>query len=799
MTNNEHREIEEFVDSLHERWSGYADSNPAIFTNLAEANEAEMGLDLIDSSASALEEARGPALPPELAVLGVYAGVFAFAIGNAVWQGFKKTDTYALIQRYKESIMGSIFARVKWKPEKRIIDIKGIRYDLLLKRVDELYKEKGFGKIFGRSHKFFRQLAYDAKIRKKLLVEDINGLCFHHFFALEASKIFEELAFRYGFSYYEKISSQLWTKTWLKEFMEEPTGNKLSLDPLNAIRFDFKGYQRDFIAEYPLLKRKLSLRGTVLSFDQGLGKTLTATGLAECLGKQRVYIVCPNTLRDVWLQELRKYYAKYDDPLVAKREIYVHGSPGQEYAGKDCRFVIVNNEAITKIYDTVKDVPGSDSMLILDEGHNFRNFKGSRTAELIALREKIGCDDVLPMSGTPIKATPNEIVPVLLLIDKVFDMDAAKTYNALFDIDDVSTKNVVQERFGKIIYRKRKADVLDLPKKNELTLSLHVDNNDQYLLENITPVVNQRFLEIYAEKMNSLGEQRAKYVEYVIRYSTSGILERDKYLMWVKNYGSQGRSAGAEGNWHDITVHQMEEYADRYVIPNVPREQLNDFRNIHAQVLLTRRSAMGEAIGEIMPKMRTQMYLDLWKANKGEIIKRIRECPQKTVIFSIFLPVVRQIHADLNEAGVGAVLVTGDVKNERTAVIDKFKNDDDVEVMVATSQTLSVGVTLVEATQMFFFGTPWRSADYNQAADRIHRIGQKFDVTIYNVILGTTKPNLSTRMQDILRWSERMFGTMIDNEDGGGHLFNNEAVQLPENLETLGELGLLEHGEFNYE
>jgi hypothetical protein len=102
MTNNEHREIEEFVDSLHERWSGYADSNPAIFTNLAEANEAEMGLDLIDSSASALEEARGPALPPELAVLGVYAGVFAFAIGNAVWQGFKKTDTYALIQRTKE-------------------------------------------------------------------------------------------------------------------------------------------------------------------------------------------------------------------------------------------------------------------------------------------------------------------------------------------------------------------------------------------------------------------------------------------------------------------------------------------------------------------------------------------------------------------------------------------------------------------------------------------------------------------------------------------------------------------------
>ena len=158
--------------------------------------------------------------------------------------------------------------------------------------------------------------------------------------------------------------------------------------------------------------------------------------------------------------------------------------------------MIVNNEAIAKVFDTIGDVPGADSMLILDEGHNFRNFKGSRTAELIALRDKINCDDVLPMSGTPIKATPNEIVPVLLLIDKIFDMDAAKTYNSLFDIDDVSTKNVVQERFGKIIYRKRKADVLDLPKKNELVLAFQTADSDKYLLENITPVVNQRFLEI---------------------------------------------------------------------------------------------------------------------------------------------------------------------------------------------------------------------------------------------------------------------------------------------------------------
>lgn len=764
--------VEDFLDGLHERYSHSVNEEHTLFTedgNLADYSG--IAVDMIDDNL--LDEGIAELFVMAAPLIGMIGGL----IVAEMWHDFTQSDVYLLFARYKESILGNIFARISWSPKEKNIDIKGIRYDLLLKRVNEMYKEKNFAKIFGRNYGFFKQLTYDAKMRKKLLVEDINGLCFHHFFALEASKIFEELAYKYGFSYYKKIAVQLWDKTWLKEFAEPPTGDKLSLAPLSAIRFELKDYQREFIEQYPLLKRKLSLRGTVLSFDQGLGKTLTATSLAECLGKKRVYIVCPNTLRDVWQQELRKYYAKYDDPLVAKREIYIHGSAGQEYSGKDCRFVVVNNEAIAKIFNTIGDVPGEDSMLILDEGHNFRNFKGSRTVELLQLRDKIGCDDVLPMSGTPIKATPNEIIPVLLLIDKMFDMDAAKTYNALFDIDDVATKNVVQERFGKIIYRKRKADVLDLPRKRELTLSYQTDNSEQYLLENVTPVINQRFLEIYAVKMNALGKERDKYAEYTMRYSNSGAMERDKYLMWVQNYASQNRSAGREGNWHDITVNQMEAYADKYIIPNVPKEVLNDFRTVHAQVLLTRRSAMGEAIGEILPKMRTQMFLDLWEENKADIIKRIQECPNKTVIFTIFLPVAKKIYEDLKDT-VGAVLVTGDVKATRTDVIEQFKNDDDIQAIVATSQTLSTGVTLVEASQMFFFGTPWRSADYSQASDRIHRIGQLNEVTIFNAMLGTTKPNLSTRMQAILQWSERMFGTIIDNEDPGKLALTREGTEV---------------------
>ena len=40
---------------------------------------------------------------------------------------------------------------------------------------------------------------------------------------------------------------------------------------------------------------------------------------------------------------------------------------------------------------------------------------------------------------------------------------------------------------------------------------------------------------------------------------------------------------------------------------------------------------------------------------------------------------------------------------------------------------------------MFFFGAPWRSTDYEQASDRIWRIGQTDPVDIVNVKLKSSK------------------------------------------------------------
>ena len=113
--------------------------------------------------------------------------------------------------------------------------------------------------------------------------------------------------------------------------------------------------------------------------------------------------------------------------------------------------------------------------------------------------------------------------------------------------------------------------------------------------------------------------------------------------------------------------------------------------------------------------------------------------------------------------GIKTVTINGKVNNStRARNLRDFKNNDEIKVIIATSQSMGTGVTLTEASQMFFFGPPWRSTDYDQCCDRIYRIGQDVDVHIYNVILDTPEINLSSKMDKILKWSSQMFHSAID-------------------------------------
>jgi SNF2 family DNA or RNA helicase len=62
---------------------------------------------------------------------------------------------------------------------------------------------------------------------------------------------------------------------------------------------------------------------------------------------------------------------------------------------------------------------------------------------------------------------------------------------------------------------------------------------------------------------------------------------------------------------------------------------------------------------------------------------------------------------------------------------------------------------------MIFIDTPWTAAVFNQACDRIYRIGTKNKVFIYNLI---TKDTIDERVLEIINDKKAIADYIIDNE-----------------------------------
>lgn len=645
--------------------------------------------------------------------------------------------------------------KIKIDYDNNILIIKGIDYKLFFKRIYNYYNERKLNNIFARHYTYWSEIQFNNKKipRSKMKIKE---LYFPLFFALEIAYLFKELGDFYGIGYYKKVSKLIIQQTWVKKLFEPVEMVPADTRNLKNIKYTLKDYQLDFVEAYNTLKDRFNLDGYILSFDQGLGKTLTSIALAECLNKDCILIICPNSLKENWSYEIREYFDKYKNEKLWKDEVFVIGAPRYRFT-KNTKYIIVNQEAIPKMYPYVDG--NKNNMIIVDEMHNFRNKDSKRTKELVELKKRANCKDNLLMSGTPIKAVPNEIVPALMMIDPLFDDECARLFQNAFSVNDVSTKTMVNARFGITMHRKTKDEVLNLPEKHIYPLELNIRDSERFIVKNVRKEIDNLFNELYEKEFKNTEEMRSQYINYIISYSSAFPNDTSRYVKYVKNEVNTSRSH----DYHELDELFFKEFPEKYIIPNINDViERRKFEELHNKFVNMRRHCMGKAIGTILPKRRSEMYIALYDENKKKIIDMIENNTKKTVIFSSLLPVINHISEDLTKSGYKNVKIVGGVGN-RMELIKEFKDSDDINVLLATSQSLSTGVTLTEANQMLFFGTPWRSADYDQACDRIYRIGQNTEVNIYNVLLDTDAKNLSTRMNDILEWSGNMFDNMVNN------------------------------------
>lgn len=514
------------------------------------------------------------------------------------------------------------------------------------------------------------------------------------------------------------------------------------------MRINLLPYQRDFIKEYSR-KQVYDLRGYLLAFEQGLGKTLTGLALMTSLKKKSVIIIAPKkTLLTVWKYHIDTFYKN-------KKKIYILGQ-NNENDSIDCDYYIVNYESMNKLFSLNIS---KNCGIIVDESHNFLNINSNRSQNLILLSQKLKCKDILLMSGTPLKALGTEMIPMLTVLDRRFDEDARRIFVSSFGLNSDKALKLFNNRLGILMYRKLKSEVLDLPEKFEINRKIKIPNGNKYTLDNVKILIrnfveerqqfyrknkklyDDMFDEVIDYLNNTRLEKTQDYKEY-IRIVT--ILRNNKFLDDLK------------------LIHWVNEYEKKVIIPILPSDLKKKFLLCKSAVKYVSLKIMGEVIGGLLVKLRNEMCQQM--ILHGKLDDLINESAKKTILFTSYVDCVKLAEDYFNKNGFHSITVYGATSDSEN-VLKQFKENIEINPLIASIQTLSIGVTLTEANTIVFLNKPWRYIEYQQASDRIHRIGQDTEVYIYTLILDTgNRENLSTRMEDIETWSRKMFEGMVDNK-----------------------------------
>lgn len=108
----------------------------------------------------------------------------------------------------------------------------------------------------------------------------------------------------------------------------------------------------------------------------------------------------------------------------------------------------------------------------------------------------------------------------------------------------------------------------------------------------------------------------------------------------------------------------------------------------------------------------------------------------KTVIFSQWTSMLDRLAIQLAKSRFKYVRLDGRMKREeRDVSLSTFASDLDTNVILLSLTCGSLGLDLCCASQAFLIDPWWNGAVEDQAIDRIYRLGQRKDVTIYRLVM----------------------------------------------------------------
>lgn len=471
--------------------------------------------------------------------------------------------------------------------------------------------------------------------------------------------------------------------------------------------------------------------------------TFMGLATAQCLDAKKVIIICPKnaTLR-VWEASILEVFKK--------PQTYWISQLNKPYNNE--RFIVAHFEALEKVHELLPKIGNEKLVIILDESHNLNEMTSNRTKSFIELCSKTRCSDIILASGTPIKALGSESIPLFKAIDPYFDEDTEMRFRKIYGKDASRGLDILKHRLGIVSFKVEKKELNLVPPIMQ-NINVSMPNSQQYTLNEIA-----RDMKIYtAERMSYFAGTKKEDEKYFY-----GILENyerkcsnKKEFNQYKDYLSQIIKTYKTGDLRSVKDEMIfcNQFENKCIIPTLSSEDKVKFKSVKTIVKYVALKVQGECLGRVLGRKRIQCHIDMipfidFKSICNSTLK-------KTVIFTSFVEALEECDKYLKTKELFPLVVYGKTNSELAETVKRFENDENLNPLIATYNSLSTAVPLIMADTMIMLNAPFRAYIQEQAIARIHRLGADTQTYVYMVNLDTGKEvNISTRSIDILAWSQ---------------------------------------------
>lgn len=564
--------------------------------------------------------------------------------------------------------------------------------------------------------------------------------------------------------------------------------------------------------------------GGILADDMGLGKTIQVISLImadKALGRRNsgvadaTLILAPVSVMSNWSTQMKRHLK----PEHALRVMFWHGIRKEPITSKQ----IENYDVVISTYESVssdwysqknttlprKSGPFSITWrrVILDEGHNIRNPKAKKTIAVSNLLAQSRWS----LTGTPIINNLKDLYSQVRFLRLSGGLDSFEIFHGAISrpvmAGDPQGNKALQLLMGSIcLRRKKEMSFIDLrlPELSEYVhkFKLHPHEQEKY---DALEAQAKGTLDTYKQNMGGrkafdtyrhLLEVLLRMRQLCNHWQLVGEERLDSIMKQLEDEGVVDltvENKEALQKMLQLSIDSQEDCPicfDSYKDPVITRcahifctPCLERVIELQGKCPMCRAELESFGSTTVKPAVETSAIseppaqteadkasLEKNTSSKVEQLLQIlaasaKDKTNKTIIFSQWTSFLDLIEVHLTAEGYKYTRIDGSMSAvTRDASLEALDNDPETTIMLASLSVCSVGLNLVAANQVIMADSWWAPAIEDQAVDRVHRLGQKRETTVFRLVV---EDSVEERVLGIQSDKRKLMAMAFAEKEGG--------------------------------